>query len=75
MSCGKQDNTTNLNISFSMEKEMFMCVMSPNWFETTSRGGFGGAGYIWIDGAVWTLLNQLDLDPWSSADRPLVSYL
>ena len=46
------------------------CVMSPNQFETTSRGGFGGTGAIRIDGAVQTRFNRLDLAPWCSANRP-----
>ena len=50
-----------------------MCVMSPNWFETTSRGGFGQpvqfgstmqcgrdlTGQTRIFGAVQTSLNSL----------------
>ena len=48
-----------------------MCVISPNWFKTTSRGGFGGTGSIRIDSAVETRFNQLDPDPWCNANRPL----
>ena len=45
------------------------CVISPNPFETTSRGGFGGTSSIWINSAVRTRFNRLGQDPWCSADR------
>ena len=48
------------------------CVMNPNRFETTYRGGFGGIGSIRIDDAVLTQLNRLDLDLWRSTNRPLI---
>ena len=47
-----------------------MHVMSPNRFETTSRGGSAGTVSIRIDCAVWTRFNRLDLDP---GRRPLAS--
>ena len=52
-----------------------MCIISPNRFETTSRGGFGGTSLIRIHGAVRTRFSRLDPDLWCSAARPLGSHV
>ena len=44
-------------------------VMSPNRFETTSRGGFSETNPIEIDSAVQIRFNWLGADPWCSEDK------